>query len=111
MRREREARPNGAAGYDQFIKASYVFNLLDACGVISVTELQSYILRVCEPAKACGQCAWLATPAGNSRTHVWDRKSSQPFISGARAAGSQGCAIKIMVRCCCIKTRRQMRRV
>ena len=32
--------------YDQCIKASHVFNLLDARGVISVTERQSYIMRV-----------------------------------------------------------------
>jgi glycyl-tRNA synthetase alpha chain len=49
--------------YDQCIKASHVFNLLDARGVISVTERQSYILRVRELAKACGQ-AWLATEGG-----------------------------------------------
>ena len=50
--------------YDQCIKASHVFNLLDARGVISVTERQSYILRVRELAKACG-AAWLATEAGS----------------------------------------------
>jgi glycyl-tRNA synthetase alpha chain len=49
--------------YDQCIKASHVFNLLDARGVISVTERQSYILRVRELAKACGE-AWLATAGG-----------------------------------------------
>jgi len=49
--------------YDQCIKASHVFNLLDARGVISVTERQSYILRVRELAKACGE-AWLQTDAG-----------------------------------------------
>ena len=49
--------------YDQCIKASHVFNLLDARGVISVTERQSYILRVREMAKACGE-AWLATEGG-----------------------------------------------
>jgi glycyl-tRNA synthetase alpha chain len=49
--------------YDQCIKASHIFNLLDARGVISVTERQSYILRVRELAKACG-AAWLATEAG-----------------------------------------------
>src|SRR5262249_49351525 len=43
--------------YDQCIKASHVFNLLDARGVISVTERQSYILRVRELAKGCGE-AW-----------------------------------------------------
>jgi glycyl-tRNA synthetase alpha chain len=49
--------------YDQCIKASHLFNLLDARGVISVTERQSYILRVRELAKACG-AAWLKTAAG-----------------------------------------------
>ena len=49
--------------YDQCIKASHAFNLLDARGVISVTERQSYILRVRELAKACG-AAWLATEGG-----------------------------------------------
>ncbi len=49
--------------YDQCIKASHVFNLLDARGVISVTERQSYILRVRDLAKAC--CgAWLKTEGG-----------------------------------------------
>ena len=51
--------------YDQCIKASHVFNLLDARGVISVTERQSYILRVRELAKACGE-AWLATEGGGA---------------------------------------------
>src|SRR5580658_394014 len=51
--------------YDQCIKASHVFNLLDARGVISVTERQSYILRVRELAKACGE-AWLKTKAGGA---------------------------------------------
>ncbi|MEO8650889.1 MAG: glycine--tRNA ligase subunit alpha [Hyphomicrobiaceae bacterium] len=51
--------------YDQCIKASHIFNLLDARGVISVTERQSYILRVRELAKAC--CgAWLATEGGSA---------------------------------------------
>ena len=51
--------------YDQCIKASHIFNLLDARGVISVTERQSYILRVRELAKAC--CgAWLATEGGGA---------------------------------------------
>src|SRR6202022_4003567 len=44
--------------YDQCIKASHVFNLLDARGVISGTERQGHILRVRELAKACGE-AWL----------------------------------------------------
>ncbi len=51
--------------YDQCIKASHMFNLLDARGVISVTERQSYILRVRELAKACG-AAWLQTEGGGA---------------------------------------------
>lgn len=51
--------------YDQCIKASHMFNLLDARGVISVTERQSYILRVRELAKACGG-AWLKTAGGGA---------------------------------------------
>ena len=49
--------------YDECIKASHAFNLLDARGVISVTERQSYILRVRDLAKACG-AAWLKTAGG-----------------------------------------------
>jgi glycyl-tRNA synthetase alpha chain len=66
---ERECQTLLAAGgmtmpaYDQCLKAGHAFNLLDARGVISVTERQSYILRVRELAKACG-AAWLETPAG-----------------------------------------------
>jgi glycyl-tRNA synthetase alpha chain len=51
--------------YDQCIKASHVFNLLDARGVISVTERQSYILRVRDLARACGE-AWLKTAGGRA---------------------------------------------
>ncbi|MGF1627350.1 MAG: glycine--tRNA ligase subunit alpha [Alphaproteobacteria bacterium] len=46
--------------YDQCIKASHQFNLLDARGVISVTERQAYIGRVRTLAKACAE-AWLAS--------------------------------------------------
>ncbi|MDH3772165.1 MAG: glycine--tRNA ligase subunit alpha, partial [Nitrospirota bacterium] len=51
--------------YDQCIKASHIFNLLDARGVISVTERQSYILRVRALSKACG-AAWLQTQGGGA---------------------------------------------
>jgi glycyl-tRNA synthetase alpha chain len=49
--------------YDQCIKASHIFNLLDARGVISVTERQAYIGRVRNLAKACAD-AFLQTTAG-----------------------------------------------
>src|SRR5579872_1758008 len=49
--------------YDQCIKASHCFNLLDARGAISVTERASYIGRVRALAKACCE-GWLAGAAG-----------------------------------------------
>ncbi len=39
--------------YDQCLKASHLFNLLDARGAISVTERQSYILKIRNLAKGC----------------------------------------------------------
>ncbi|MES1985728.1 MAG: glycine--tRNA ligase subunit alpha [Pseudomonadota bacterium] len=48
------------AAYDQAIKASHVFNLLQARGVISVQERASYMGRVRDMAK--GSCeAWMKT--------------------------------------------------
>jgi glycyl-tRNA synthetase alpha chain len=44
--------------YDQVLKAGHTFNLLDARGVISVTERQAYIGRVRTLAKACCE-AWV----------------------------------------------------
>jgi glycyl-tRNA synthetase alpha chain len=46
--------------YDQCLKASHTFNLLDARGVISVAERQAYIGRVRNLAKACAE-TWLAS--------------------------------------------------
>jgi len=48
----------GLPAYDQCLKASHLFNLLDARGVISVTERAAYIARVRALAKACCE-AWL----------------------------------------------------
>ncbi len=79
--------------YDQCIKASHAFNLLDARGVISVTERQSYILRVRELAKACG-AAWLRT-AGGGAERRWLPHPAHPSPSredggwSRRTAGKQ----------------------
>jgi len=59
------AGKDGVAGvaqpaYDYCLKASHLFNLLDARGVISVTERASYIGRVRALAKACCE-AYLRT--------------------------------------------------
>jgi len=65
--KRRDDLPNVMAhpAYDQCIKASHVFNLLDARGVISVTERQAYIGRVRALAKACAD-AYLRTEAGGA---------------------------------------------
>jgi glycyl-tRNA synthetase alpha chain len=55
--------------YDQCIKASHLFNLLDARGVISVTERQAYIGRVRALAKRCAD-AFVTTEAGGGVAHA-----------------------------------------
>jgi glycyl-tRNA synthetase alpha chain len=42
--------------YDMLLKSSHTFNLLDARGVISVTERAAYIGRIRNLAKACANC-------------------------------------------------------
>ncbi|HWA44868.1 MAG TPA: glycine--tRNA ligase subunit alpha [Hypericibacter adhaerens] len=56
-------KPLALPAYDQCMKASHLFNLLDARGVISVTERQAYIARVRALAKGCCE-AWLAGEEG-----------------------------------------------
>ena len=46
-------KPLVLPAYDQCIKASHIFNLLDARGVVSVSERQAYILRVREMSRLC----------------------------------------------------------
>jgi glycyl-tRNA synthetase alpha chain len=57
--REIVAQGLALPAYDQCLKASHLFNLLDARGVISVTERQAFIGRVRALAKACAE-AWIA---------------------------------------------------
>jgi glycyl-tRNA synthetase alpha chain len=52
------ARALALPAYDQCIKASHLFNLLDARGVISVSERAAYIARVRALAKSCCE-VWL----------------------------------------------------
>ena len=53
------AEPLALPAYEQCIKASHLFNLLDARGVISATERAAYIGRVRALAKGCCE-AWVA---------------------------------------------------
>ena len=48
--------------YDQCLKASHIFNLLDARGVIGVAERTGYINRIRELSKGCGSL-WLSAQA------------------------------------------------
>jgi len=57
--------------YDQCIKASHRFNLLDARGVISVAERAAYIGRVRELAKGCCK--------------LWDESQKAAFASAGSA--------------------------
>ena len=57
--------PLALPAYDQCMKASHLFNLLDARGVISVTERQAYIGRVRQLAKGCCE-AWIGRKDGAS---------------------------------------------
>jgi len=53
-----DARALPLPAYDQCLKASHLFNLLDARGVVSVTERAAYIGRVRALARGCCE-AWL----------------------------------------------------
>ena len=55
------AKPLPLPAYEQCIKASHLFNLLDARGVLSVPERAAYIGRVRELAKGCCE-TWLSIP-------------------------------------------------
>ena len=59
-------RPLPLPAYDQCMKASHLFNLLESRGVISVTERQAYIGRVRTLAKGCC-AAWLASQDAAAR--------------------------------------------
>jgi len=59
-------KPLPLPAYEQCIKASHVFNLLDARGVISVTERQAYIARVRTLAKGCCE-SWVASRAKDTK--------------------------------------------
>ena len=62
---DKQGRALPLPAYEHCIKASHLFNLLDARGVISVAERQSFILRVRALAAACCQ-AWLESAQGPS---------------------------------------------
>ena len=60
--RGRQGQPLVLPAYDHVLKASHLFNLMDAGGAIAVAERQSYIGRIRDLCKACAQ-AWVALEA------------------------------------------------
>jgi glycyl-tRNA synthetase alpha chain len=61
--------PQGQAlvlpAYDHVLKASHLFNVMDARGAIAVAERQSYIGRIRDLTKACAE-AWIAEEGENA---------------------------------------------
>ncbi len=77
---EAECTRLGEAGlalpaYDQCIKASHLFNLLDARGVISVTERQAFIGRVRALSRLCAG-AWIARGEGAAAPATQNEEAS-----------------------------------
>jgi glycyl-tRNA synthetase alpha chain len=62
--RSRRGRPLALPAYDHVLKASHLFNLMDARGAIAVAERQSYIGRIRDLCKACAE-AWVAEEGEN----------------------------------------------
>ncbi|HLK23094.1 MAG TPA: glycine--tRNA ligase subunit alpha [Caulobacteraceae bacterium] len=63
--RGRQGQPLVLPAYDYVLKASHLFNLMDARGAIAVAERQSYIGRIRDLCKACAE-AWLAVEGENA---------------------------------------------
>ncbi|HEY2707160.1 MAG TPA: glycine--tRNA ligase subunit alpha [Caulobacteraceae bacterium] len=63
--RGRQGQPLVLPAYDYVLKASHLFNLMDARGAIAVAERQSYIGRIRDLCKACAE-AWVALEGENA---------------------------------------------
>ena len=61
----RAGQPLVLPAYDHVLKASHLFNLMDARGAIAVAERQSYIGRIRDLCKACAE-AWVALEGENA---------------------------------------------
>jgi glycyl-tRNA synthetase alpha chain len=65
----RRGQPLVLPAYDHVLKASHLFNLMDARGAIAVAERQSYIGRIRDLCKACAE-AWVADQGENAGAGV-----------------------------------------
>ncbi|WP_091739318.1 glycine--tRNA ligase subunit alpha [Phenylobacterium immobile] len=64
--RGRQGQPLALPAYDHVLKASHLFNIMDARGAIAVAERQSYIGRIRDLCKACAE-AWVGEQGSNSQ--------------------------------------------
>jgi hypothetical protein len=83
--------------YDQCIKASHVFNLLDARGVISVTERQGYILRVRNLSRQCGEAFLLTDAGGANCAPEVEQEILEDVGSYGRQLGRIGDALAVLI--------------
>jgi glycyl-tRNA synthetase alpha chain len=63
--RGRQGQPLALPAYDHVLKASHLFNIMDARGAIAVAERQSYIGRIRDLCKMCAE-AWVESQGGNA---------------------------------------------
>jgi glycyl-tRNA synthetase alpha chain len=63
--RGRQGQPLVLPAYDHVLKASHLFNIMDARGAIAVAERQSYIGRIRDLCKACAE-AWMTLQGENA---------------------------------------------
>jgi glycyl-tRNA synthetase alpha chain len=61
----RQGQPLALPAYDHVLKASHLFNIMDARGAIAVAERQAYIGRIRDLCKMCAE-AWVASEGGNA---------------------------------------------
>ncbi|HEX7946061.1 MAG TPA: glycine--tRNA ligase subunit alpha [Phenylobacterium sp.] len=61
----RQGQPLALPAYDHVLKASHLFNIMDARGAIAVAERQSYIGRIRDLCKMCAE-AWVSSQGGNA---------------------------------------------
>lgn len=60
----RQGQPLVLPAYDHVLKASHLFNIMDARGAIAVAERQSYIGRIRDLCKLCAE-AWVESQGAN----------------------------------------------
>src|SRR5258708_37343222 len=75
--------------YDHVLKASHLFNIMDARGAIAVAERQSYIGRIPDLCKLCAE-PYVAQQGGNAGgSNVRGRGRGSECAPGGGAGGAR----------------------